>query len=233
MLDLKKYKKILVFLAHPDDETLAAGGTINKLTDIGSNVHIALPSSGIQTARRKSLKKESEIKIDQLHKDCKNALNILGVDLNNCYLGDFPDNEMDKRSLLELIHWLEKIIFKVKPDLIITHHRYCTNIDHQYCHNAAIVASRPSIDQHITVISAEIPSVTGYLKPVNWEPNLYIELSEKNLNNKLEAMSLYKGEIRKDPHPRSKEVIKALAKLRGSESGFYYAESFMIQKIFA
>ncbi|MFH1421626.1 MAG: hypothetical protein ABIH42_02790 [Planctomycetota bacterium] len=45
-------------------------------------------------------------------------------------------------------------------------------------------------------------------------------------------METYKGESRPDPHPRSREVLKALAKVRGSESGFYYAESFMIQKIF-
>ena len=51
---------------------------------------------------------------------------------------------MDKHSLLDLIHWIENIIDNIKPDLIITHHRYCTNIDHQYCHNAIIVATRPN-----------------------------------------------------------------------------------------
>ena len=60
------------------------------------------------------------------------------------FLGEFSDNEMDKHSLLDLIHWIENIIDNIKPDLIITHHRYCTNIDHQYCHNAAIVATRPN-----------------------------------------------------------------------------------------
>jgi hypothetical protein len=78
-----------------------------------------------------------------------------------------------------------------------------------------------------------VPSSTGYLKPVEWEPNLYVEVSENDLESKIKAMETYKGEARPDPHPRSKEVLRAWAKLRGSESGFYFAESFMISKIFA
>jgi hypothetical protein len=38
MFDLKQYKNILTFFAHPDDETLAAGATIKKLTDMGGGV---------------------------------------------------------------------------------------------------------------------------------------------------------------------------------------------------
>jgi LmbE family N-acetylglucosaminyl deacetylase len=33
MIDLKQFKTILTFFAHPDDETLAAGATIKKLTN--------------------------------------------------------------------------------------------------------------------------------------------------------------------------------------------------------
>jgi len=139
---------------------------------------------------------------------------------------------MDKHSLLEVIHWLEKIINNVKPDLILTHHRYCTNIDHQYCHNAVVVATRPGLNDHLTVLCGEVPSSTGYLKPVQWEPNLYIDISKDNLESKIIAMETFKGEARPDPHPRSREVLSALAKVRGSESGFYFAESFMISKTF-
>jgi hypothetical protein len=40
-------------------------------------------------------------------------------------------------------------------------------------------------------------------------------------------MSLYKDEIRNFPHPRSLEAIDALAKWRGSTSGFGAAEAFV------
>lgn len=233
MINLNQFKKTLTFFAHPDDETLAAGATIHKLTHLGSEVHVAIPATGIHSRRNTQERTERDADLAELRLDCEKALSVLGIQPENIYLGNFPDNEMDKHSLLEVIHWLENIIGKIKPDLILTHHRYCTNIDHQYCHNAVIVATRPGLDTHIPVLCGEVPSSTGYLKPVQYEPNLYIEISDNNVESKIKAMETYKGEARPDPHPRSKEVLKALAKVRGSEAGFYFAESFMISKFFA
>ena len=115
----------------------------------------------------------------------------------------------------------------------MTHHRFCSNIDHQYCHEAAVIASRPSVNKHITLMCGEVPSSTGYIKPTGWDPNVFVELNESQLLSKINAMKEYEGEIRKDPHPRSPEVLKAIAKFRGSESGFYYAESFMLHTSFS
>lgn len=199
----------------------------------GGEVHVAIPATGIHSRRNTQEEKERDNDMIELRQDCEKAMAVLGIHPKNIYLGNFPDNEMDKYSLLELIHWLEKIISKVKPDLILTHHRYCTNIDHQYCHDAVVVATRPGLNDHVTVLCGEVPSSTGYLKPVQWEPNCYIEVSENDVESKIKAMETYKGEARPDPHPRSREVLSALAKVRGSESGFYFAESFMISKIFA
>ena len=232
MIDIKKIKKVLTFFAHPDDETLAAGATIKKLTDQGVEVHTAIPATGITSRSIAQDRSSLDLEIIELRQDTEKALTHLGIPSENIYFGDFPDNQMDHHSLLEVIQWLEKIIDKVEPDLIITHHRYCTNIDHQYCHEAAVVASRPGLNEHITVMCGEVPSSTGYLKPVQWEPNLYVEISESNLESKIVAMESFKSEAQPDPHPRSREVLSSLAKVRGSESGFYFAESFMISKTF-
>ncbi len=232
MIDFKSLSPVLTFFSHPDDETLAAGATIKKMTNMGIEVVAAIPATGIFSRKEiNSIAKGNE-ELLKLRKDCVKALGILGIKHDNIFLGDFSDNEMDKHSLLELIHWLEKIILKVKPGLVLTHHRFCTNIDHQYCHNAAVVATRPGINNHISLLTGEVPSSTGYLKPTMWEPNYYVEVNEGEVNSKISALEAYEGEIRKDPHPRSKEVLKALAKLRGSESGFEYAEAFMVNKCF-
>lgn len=233
MIDLKSNQKVLTFFAHPDDETLAAGATIHKLSNFGNDVHIAIPATGIHSRRNAIGQKERNAKLNELRQDVENAIAVIGVQPANLYLGDFPDNEMDKHSLLELIHWLEPLIDKIKPDLILTHHRYCTNVDHQYCHEAVVVATRPGLQNHVTVLCGEVPSSTGYLKPVQWDPNLYIEVSQSNIEAKIKAMETYNGEARPDPHPRSREVLNALAKVRGSEAGFYFAEAFMISKTFA
>jgi LmbE family N-acetylglucosaminyl deacetylase len=227
------YKTVLTFFAHPDDETLAAGATIRRLTKEGCRVVVAIPNTGIHSRRNLQSDAARAEALDALRTDCHAALTILGVDESDIFLGDFSDNEIDKHTLLELIHWLEAVLREVQPDAIFTHHRYCTNIDHQYCHEAAVVASRPGVDSHIPVFCGEVPSSTGYLKPVSWEPNCYIRVTEEEVEAKILAMQTYKDEARPDPHPRSPEVLRALAKVRGSEGGYYFAEAFMIQKIFA
>ena len=229
---LQNYRNILTFFAHPDDETLAAGATISKFIRLGAKVHIAIPATGIHSRRNSASLKSRKADLAKLRKDCQRSCAVLGILDKHIYLGEFADNEMDKSSLLEVIHWLEKLIAEVKPDLILTHHRYCTNIDHQYCHEAVVVATRPVVNSHIPILCGEVPSSTGYLRPVQWEPNLYVEVSEKDLEAKIRSMESYKGEARPDPHPRSPEVLRALAKVRGSESGFLFAEVFMIQRIF-
>ena len=227
-----KYKKILTFFAHPDDETLAAGATINKISKNGCRVYVAIPATGIHARKNILKKKKRDKKLLSLKNDTFKALSIIGVKKSDIFIGDFDDNELDKHTLLKLIHWIEKIINKVKPDAIFTHHRYCTNIDHQYCHEASIVACRASINSHIPIFCGEVPSSTGYLKPTQWEPNFYVNVSEDDVNAKIKAMQTFKDESRPYPHPRSPEVLSSLAKVRGSESGFYFAECFMIQKIF-
>ena len=39
-------------------------------------------------------------------------------------------------------------------------------------------------------------------------------------------MEIYKGEMKEFPFPRSEKSIRALATLRGSQSGFNHAEAF-------
>lgn len=226
-----KNKKILTFFAHPDDETLAAGATIHKLSRNGCRIFAAIPTTGI-VSRKNIEKKYKKKKLLNHEIDTFKALSIIGIKKSDIFFGSFSDNEFDKHSLLNLVHWIEEIIKKIKPDAIFTHHRYCTNIDHQYCHEAAIVATRPSASARIPVFCGEVLSSTGYLKPTQWEPNLFIQISKIDLGAKIKAMKTFREEARKDPHPRSPEVIKALAKVRGSEAGYKFAESFMIQKIF-
>jgi LmbE family N-acetylglucosaminyl deacetylase len=219
-----------MFFAHPDDETLAAGGAIRRLTRSGCKVHVAISNTGIFSRQDSAADHASALR--DLRSDCVAALSVLGVDSSDIHLGEFSDNEIDKHTLLELIHWLEGVMAKVRPDVIFSHHRFCTNIDHQYCHEAAVVATRPGLGSNIPLFCGEVPSSTGYLKPTQWEPNFFVRLDEEDLDAKVRAMQTYKGEARPDPHPRSPEVLRALAKVRGSESGYFFAEAFMVQKMF-
>ena len=70
-----KYKKILTFFAHPDDETLAAGATINKLSKNGCRVYVAIPATGVHA--RKNIQKKNKLK-NKL-KSLKNMISLMKV----------------------------------------------------------------------------------------------------------------------------------------------------------
>jgi LmbE family N-acetylglucosaminyl deacetylase len=58
-------------------------------------------------------------------------------------------------------------------------------------------------------------------------PNVYVDISETFVT-KIEAMKAYESELKQYPHPRSLEIVEALAKKRGSEVGVKFAEAFML-----
>ena len=104
---------ILVIAAHPDDEILGMGGTILKHTKKSDTVRVIFLATGITSRRstkhRNSTKyelSESEIKImnneiQSLKKNAISALKLLKVSDVDFY--NFPDNEMDSISLLQIV----------------------------------------------------------------------------------------------------------------------------------
>jgi LmbE family N-acetylglucosaminyl deacetylase len=210
--------EIVTILAHPDDETLGCGGSIAKWVSNGHQVYCLIPGLGM-TSRK--FGKKNDVK--KLREDCQRALAILGV--KKLIFGDFDDNEMDKYSRLKLFQWVENNM-PITPDLVITHHWRCTNIDHRYCYEAAIIVTRASLQNRIDLLCAEIPSSTGSMRPTWFEASHYEILNKGNIKAKLQALKEYESEIAPYPHPRSLKHITALARIRGVECGAHFAEAF-------
>ena len=62
-----------------------------------------------------------------------------------------------------------------------------------------------------------------------FKPAIFINI-EKYFNLKIKASKIYKSQIGNPPFPRSIENIKSLSNLRGAQSGYKYAEAFMLIK---
>ena len=230
--------KVLVIAAHPDDEVLGMGGTIKKLTQTGHNVKIVIMATGIVSRRSTNYKnsqtydvnsktqKTMKKQIKQLQKDAIRSSKILGV--QDIKFEDFPDNEMDIVSNLEITKKIEKIISDYKPDTIFTHSKYDINVDHRALYNATITATRPRKKSNVKdVISFEVPSSTEWDFPSQFSPNIFVDISNE-LSTKLKALKQYKTEIEKFPHPRSLESIEIISKRWGTVSGFNAAEAFCL-----
>ena len=196
----------MTVLAHPDDETLGCGGTLHRFNK--QNILCLIP-------------------VKRIEEQCRSALKTLGIE--NISFGDFEDNKLDRYPLADITKFVEVGIERFTPDVIITHHYSCLNQDHRLLYQATIIATRPQLissnKKKIQLLSCEIPSSTGYLRPTGFEPNYYVELSPDDILVKMKAVEDYVTEIRKC---RSPEVISAIARVRGAESGYDYAEGFML-----
>lgn len=210
--------KVLVMAAHPDDETLGCGGTIAKFISSGADVRVMTFTDG-GSARSKDTSRIHQLGI---------ASRILGFKVLETF--NFPDNEMDKISLLEINKSVESSLAKNKftPDIILTHNPWCLNIDHKIVFECVQVISR---NLKCKIMCFEIPSSTEWNFTSNFRPNCFVELNNEHVDLKTEALlKAYESELRDGFHARSIASIKNLMRANGSIINAEFAEKFMIIK---
>lgn len=221
-------KTILIVAAHPDDEILGCGGTVARLIRDGYEAYTLILGEGITSRDERRNRNARRKEIEQLKIQIKEASKILGVKKE--YVFDFPDNRFDTVPLLDIIKTIENVKKEVNPEIVFTHHFGDLNIDHRITFNAVMTAFRPVTDESVSEIySFEIPSSTEWNFQNYSEvfsPNFFSPLGEEHLKAKVDAMKCYKDEVRNYPHPRSLEAIETLAKYRGINCGYKYAEAF-------
>lgn len=231
MKNLFDNKKIMIVVAHPDDELLGLGASMNHLiTEHNIKTHVVILGEGItsRSDSRDLIKWESELKT---HKNnIKNAQAAIGYHSLSVY--DFADNRFDSVDLLDIIKTIEKEKEEFKPDIIFTHHGGDLNIDHQRTFEAVMTACRPLENEIVeTIITFETPSGTEWRAPSDprhFLPNLFITFQKENLDAKLKGMECYEFEKRPYPHPRSPEALKIRSQNWGVYIGHEYAEAFCI-----
>lgn len=214
---------VLVVAAHADDEVLGCGATIMRHVAEGDIVYAVFMADGV-SSRIGSNNKDLATRNEQ----AENARAILGIK-KNFYMG-FPDNRMDTIPLIEIVQQLEKIIDRLQPNIVYTHHHGDLNVDHRITHQAVLTACRPIPDSSLQAIyTFEVASSTDWANQNNssFIPCHFINI-EKYLERKIAALDAYSLEMRPVPHSRSIEHIVYLSHHRGHTVGLVAAEAFMI-----
>jgi len=122
----------LMLIPHPDDESLACGGTIALLRENGFSVHIIIvtdgsmshPSSESYPPERLRILREEEV---------KKALDILGVSSDAIRFLRLPDSKMDKLDITTFqknSKLLQEYILEIKPVTIFLPWRNDPHPDH-------------------------------------------------------------------------------------------------------
>ena len=221
-------ENVLVIAAHPDDEVLGCGGTIARLYKEGYEVYTAILGEGILSRYyQEGQTKQKQGLVETLRSESQEVSKVLGM--KDLFLYDLPDNRFDSVPLLDVVKIIEALVKKIRPKVIYTHNGGDLNIDHTVVHRAVMTATRPASGCPVKALYAfEVPSSTewsfGQFQRV-FTPNVFMDISE-TMDIKIEAMEMYKSEVRAFPHPRSVEVLRATGLKWGSAVGVAYAEAF-------
>lgn len=216
--------RILAVAAHPDDETLGAGGTIALHAGRGDEVWVCILSDGV-TSRHRHVELQQECAL--------RACDTLGV--SNVVFGGLADQRLDDLPLIDVIAPIEKCLDQLQPDIVLTHFKEDTNQDHRIAFSATLVAARPLEGSGVTRLMCwETASSTEWAAPFTgsvFAPNVFVDITT-TLATKIEAMKAYAdtyvSEVRPYPHPRSYEAIEIYARRHGIVAGMAAAEPFML-----
>jgi LmbE family N-acetylglucosaminyl deacetylase len=217
-------KRILIVSPHPDDETLGVGGSISKFITQGHDVMILTVSGHLPPLYSKE---EYEITL----KEAYEAYKILGV--NKSIFLEIPATMIGEEPVHVFNGKISSVLKEFEPNIV-----FCPfpdrHIDHRLIFESCMVATRPvGFGKKIEMVAAyETLSETHWNAPYlesNFTPNLVVDITT-HLEVKIDALSRFKSQISDRDGPRSLEAVRALAKFRGSQSGFENGEAFYIIK---
>jgi len=220
---MKSKKNVLVIAPHPDDETIAMGGTIAKFIKAKLNVHILVVSGHLPPLYNEKTFKKT-------YNEAMKAFKVLGVKNSNflkipaTYLKDIETSKLNKLLFSEVRKIKPEIVFIPFPD---------RHIDHRVIFDSSVVAVRPNNKFFPkTVLCYETLSETHWNVPgieATFNPDFFIDIS-KFIKTKLKALSFYKSQITNNSS-RSLDAVESLAKFRGSQNGLKFAEAFKVVRI--
>lgn len=201
--------KILVIVPHGDDEVLLCGGSIVKHLESGDEV------TCVFTKAARNVRTELQLDSTEIVQRTLGYQNRRHLHLN-------------LETMTEYVSALDHIISAECPDIVYTTFGGDMHQDHRTTYDAVVSACRvwaPKAPRQI--LCGEILSSTDQAPQSEFSPNYYNVLDQSHIEKKMRAMSEYHSELKKFPHPRSKDGIDILAKKRGMECGHNYAESFV------
>ncbi|BCG50124.1 hypothetical protein [Ralstonia phage RP13] len=207
------FKDPILFVgAHADDIEINAGATISKLVNEGHNVRIAVMTHQNNTTRRKELSE---------------SLRVLDIPEDRLHHFAFIDTELYS-WVSDMIKVLDQIINQHKIKTIFTHFHADTHQDHAAVSQASVAAGR-----NVDNIIFYKPTYPSGRTDIPFNSNLVIDLDEKYVDTKVEALAQHKSQIIKYG---DESYLKAIKDICHSDSWVYggklgFAEIFQISRM--
>lgn len=220
--------KILVLVAHPDDEVIMCGATIDKFVKKGHSVSVTFYTHNDQAYFNNESQNERR---KRAALETKKSSEILGFKLS--FL-EFRDMEVEKNKGI-LIQRTIKEIRRVEPDIIMTHHFEDKHIDHRTLGEIVPEANFQSGcslcgGKKKWAAKAVLQGEVNLEMTTPFDFLTVSSVSEENIKNKLKAFRCY--ESVKDEHNADqnwlRKKLEYSAQLRGRAVGKPYGEAFTL-----
>jgi LmbE family N-acetylglucosaminyl deacetylase len=120
---------------------------------------------------------------------------------------------------------IRSLVKREHAEYVFTQAGSDTHQDHRAVNTATLIAC--GLGSGVKMV-AEYEVPLSSVKMGAFEPNAYVGI---DVEKKLEGYAMYKSQQKGEGHPRNPEVVRALARVRGSECGCAHAESFKIVRV--
>ena len=208
-----KGKKVLVFVAHQDDETIGCGGTIAKWSRLGAEVHVCFMTDGATGFEQGSGLKGDISSIRM--KEATYACHILGVK-GVCTLG-LPCQEVKNDK--ETFHKVIQKIRQYRPNVVITHSDICKHRDHRITSSIVEESCWKSTENILEELGppheVDLVLQCEVLDPFE-NPDFVVDISKEYIT-KREAMNAYTSQ--RGVIPGIEQYLNGISLVRGYSVG--------------
>ncbi len=221
-------KKVLIISPHADDEILGCGGFISKYSKRNYQINVLV----LTNANKGAPEIYSSEEIKMIRKEAKISNTFIGT--KKLFFENLPALNLNNYPLYKITRVIDNFISKINPETILIPSASDIHEDHKIIFKAAKVSVRPNQKSNLKkILSYEVLSETEWNEEEkSFNPNYFVNLKKSDVDNKIKAFLKYKSQVKKFPHPRSKEAILNLSRFRGSQAFMEYAEAFKVEKIF-
>lgn len=218
--------KVIVISAHPDDETLGAGGTLLKHIANGDEVYWLIITNVFEHQGF------SKSRVDSRQEEIDAASKAFGF--KKVFNLNYPTMSLSSSSLLKMVPEISKVFMDVEPNIIYCLNRSDAHSDHRVVFDAVMACTKSFRYPFIrAVLMYECLSETEFapaLPEKVFLPTYFVDISDF-FDRKIAIMRIFASELGEHPFPRSEKNIEALATYRGASVGVQYAEAFQLIKM--
>lgn len=199
-------KRLLFLGAHPDDIELGCGALIHNVGSQSEMLCITLSDN------------QKNPLLNKVVEEHYRSMGVLGVPRENVILRDFTTRLFhDARQ--EILEYFLKLRKDFKPDIIFVHSKQDIHQDHNTMTDEALRAFRG-----ITVLGFDVVR-SSY----NFFPHFLVEVTEADVEAKLEALAQY--ETYAEKYYFQRDLLRATMIRHGTLAELPFAEGFDILRI--